>query len=312
MTNKDLYGKWTSQEPVGLTEEQLDSAYSSVKGKIRRAESASLAIKLSEELRVRRQKRIIRILSAAVAAACLILPVVIVNVSRHSYEKGLSAQVNDETPQMLEYSANAGEMRHVLLPDSTSVTLNAGTVLICPAEFIGGKRGVYLNGEATFDVTRNEKKPFVVSTSVMDITVLGTKFNVSSYSDDENVTATLCRGSISALTKNAEEPVVLTPGQRFVVERSSGNSFVENVNADEDVAWETGQLCFRSKSIHEIVKIIERRYAVRIYVTTGKYDNDLITAKFIQGATLDDLMFALCKLIPGMSYRKVNANIYIR
>lgn len=201
MTNNDLYGKWTSQEPVGLTEEQLDSAYSSVKGKIRRAESASLAIKLSEELRVRRQRRIIRILSAAVAAACLILPVVIVNVSRHSYEKGLSAQVNDEAPQMLEYSANAGEMRHVLLPDSTSVTLNAGTVLICPAEFIGSKRGVYLNGEATFDVTRNEKKPFVVSTSVMDITVLGTKFNVSSYSDDENVTATLCRGSISALTK---------------------------------------------------------------------------------------------------------------
>ena len=60
------------------------------------------------------------------------------------------------------------------------------------------------------------------------------------------------------------------------------------------------------------MKIIERRYAVRIYVTTGKYDNDLITAKFIQGATLDDLMFALCKLIPGMSYRKVNSNIYIR
>ena len=200
----------------------------------------------------------------------------------------------------------------VLLPDSTSVTLNAGTVLICPAEFIGGKRGVYLNGEATFDVTKNEKQPFVVSTSVMDITVLGTKFNVSSYSDDENVTATLCRGSISALTKNAEQPVILSPGQRFVVERSSGNSFVENVNADEDVAWECGQLCFRSKSIHEIVKIIERRYAVRIYVTTGKYDNDLITAKFIQGATLDDLMFALCKLIPGMSYRKVNSNIYIR
>lgn len=56
MTNKDLYGKWTSQEPVGLTDEQLDSAYSSVKGKIRRAESTSLAIKLSEELRVRRQK----------------------------------------------------------------------------------------------------------------------------------------------------------------------------------------------------------------------------------------------------------------
>ena len=39
MTNKDLYGKWTGQEPVELTDEQLDSAYSSVKGRIRRAES---------------------------------------------------------------------------------------------------------------------------------------------------------------------------------------------------------------------------------------------------------------------------------
>lgn len=84
------------------------------------------------------------------------------------------------------------------------------------------------------------------------------------------------------------------------------------VNADEDTAWLDGDLCFRSESLHNIVKTIERRYGVRVYITTSKYDNDNITAKFVHGETLEELMTALCKVTPGMSYRIVNSNIYIR
>ena len=313
MTTKDLYDKWTDQKPVELSDSQLNEAFTKVKGKIHAAEVSVMSEILSSELHVRRQKSVVCILSVVLAAACLLMPVVIINVSRHSYDKGLSAQAPVQSmPEICEYSANVGEVRHIMLSDSTSVILNSGSVLICPSEFNGDKRSVYLNGEASFDVTKDAIHPFVVSTSDIDIIVHGTKFNVSSYSDDDIVSTTLCRGSISAIPKNGSDVFKLHPGQRFVVDRSDGSMIVEDVDADEDVAWETGKLCFRSKSIHEIVKILERRYAVRIYITTGKYDDDVITAKFIQGETLDELMSALCKLIPGMTYRKVNSNIYIR
>lgn len=311
MTNPDQYGRWLAQKPENLTERQLDDAFLSVKRKIRDAEISAVSEGLYSELRERRHKRMVRIWSSVAVAACLLMPAALVTVSRHSYERGLE-QALDALPEMCEYVAGAGEIKNVLLSDSSVVVLNSGSVLICPSEFGNGKREVYLNGEASFDVTHDPAHAFVVETSDMEIKVHGTKFNVSSYSDDGKVAATLSRGSISALSKRDGREVLLQPGQRFVIDRALGGSSVEQANAEEDLAWETGKLCFRSRSIHEIVKILERRYAVRIYLTTGKYDSDLITAKFVQGESLDELMSALCKLIPGMSYRKDNSNIYIR
>ena len=88
----------------------------------------------------------------------------------------------------------AGQRAELILPDSTRVWLNAHSKLIYPVSFGKGNRQVELNGEAYFDVVHNEKQPFIVKTRQMDIQVLGTEFNVTSYSSDFEVS--LLRGCI--------------------------------------------------------------------------------------------------------------------
>ena len=94
----------------------------------------------------------------------------------------------------------AGQRAELILPDSTRVWLNAHSKLIYPVSFGKGNRQVELNGEAYFDVVHNEKQPFIVKTRQMDIQVLGTEFNVTSYSSDFEVS--LLRGCIELSSPN--------------------------------------------------------------------------------------------------------------
>ena len=78
------------------------------------------------------------------------------------------------------------------------------------------------------------------------------------------------------------------------------------------MSWESGALCFRSEDIHSVIRLLQRRFGVRVYLTTSNYDNAVITARFIHGETLDDLMEALCSIIPGMHYTHEGDTIYLK
>lgn len=311
MTKKDLFNEWERQEPLELDKEKLGTAFSKVLKKIDSVES------VMENEKAHRKSgsyvfRKVAIYSSVAAAAVICVTLAFTSVSKKAYNRGLYAHIQEMPVNMTEYSTSNGEIRRVTLPDSSKVILNAGSVLICPERFGAGGREVYLSGEAVFDVTGDTGRAFVVKTSNLNVKVHGARFNVSAYSDSRLVSATLCRGSISAMNNEGGAPVTLVPGQKYTLDKESGQASVTEVNADEDTAWLDGDLCFRSESLHNIVKTIERRYGVRVYITTSKYDNDNITAKFVHGETLEELMTALCKVTPGMSYRIVNSNIYIR
>ncbi len=311
MTRKDLFNEWEKQAPLDLDKERLDTDFSKVMNKIDSAETV-----IENERRHRKSGqsvfRKVAIYSsvAAVVVACVTLA--FTTVSKKAYNRGLYAHIQEMPVNMMEYSTSNGEIRRVTLPDSSEVILNAGSVLICPERFGSEGREVYLSGEAVFDVTGDPERTFVVKTSRLNVKVHGTRFNVSAYNDSRLVSATLCRGSISAMNNDGGTPVTLVPGQKYTLDKENGQSSVTDVNTEEDTAWMDGDLCFRSESLHNIVKTIERRYGVRVYITTSKYDNDNITAKFVHGETLEELMTALCKVTPGMSYRIINSNIYIK
>lgn len=67
----------------------------------------------------------------------------------------------------------------LVLADGTRVWLNAQTEFRYPVNFTGDSRQVYLNGEAYFEVVKDERRPFIVRTEAVDIRVLGTCFNVN-------------------------------------------------------------------------------------------------------------------------------------
>lgn len=212
---------------------------------------------------------------------------------------------------MTECYAENGEKQIIVLPDSSTVILNSGSMLIYPESFSGPERKVYLTGEAIFDVKKGQSWPFIVSTRDLDVRVHGTFFNVSSYMESDCTVATLKEGSISVLTETKGE-YLLTPGQALEYDRVSDKVSISQVADDAAFSWKDGKLCFKSESIHAIARKIERYYGCKVYLTTSRYDGESLTAKFIHGETLEELMSALCLLIPGMKYKIDNSTVYIK
>ncbi|MDR2920013.1 MAG: FecR domain-containing protein [Tannerella sp.] len=220
---------------------------------------------------------------------------------------------NQQAPELtlVEYFVPNGETREIVLPDNSKVIINSGSTLFYPAELKGKNREIYLSGEAKFMVAQDKKKPFIVKTNDMNVEALGTVFNISSYSDNSHTTATLAKGKIKVDIKSTNESFILDPHEQVLFDKKTGQSLQQQVRLDYVLAWEKGQMVFQRASLYEIVKEIERRYDVTIYLNSKAWDNEIITVKFLYDETLDDILTVLKHIIKGFNYEIKGDKIYI-
>ena len=307
MTDKDIRDEWEKHYDDTLTKKELDEAFTQVMASADGLEKAQTKI-----LRTGLRHRISRIAMRCAAAVAVLFFVPWATLKVNERLNGEEALIAAGQTKICEISTHNGEMREVILPDSSKVMLNAGSVIIFPERFHAAERTVFLSGEAIFEVTHNQNIPFTVNTSDLAIQVHGTTFNVNAYPESGSTATTLCEGSISATLNESGECILMVPDERLSYDRATGKATVTHVNASEDTAWKRGDMCFRSETIHGIAKAIERKYGLNTYITSGKYDDMILTAKFVHGETLDQMLRAICKLVPGMSYRIENNCVYIR
>lgn len=183
-----------------------------------------------------------------------------------------------------------GERQEIILPDGTKVWINAGTTLQYPKTFAGGNRTVKLSGEAYFDVQRDETCPFIVETRKLSVRVLGTRFNVSAYPNDERIVTTLNSGKVAVETAD-EESFLLEPDEQLTFDKETRKVSVQPVTAEDYCEWKAGNLMFEYVTIDEIAKILERRYNIRVRPEKRLQERpDRYTAKFVHGETLDDVL----------------------
>lgn len=149
----------------------------------------------------------------------------------------------------------------IKLDDGTKVWVNAETKLKYPVVFVGDRREVVLEGEAFFDVAKNEK-PFIVKTSFGDVRVLGTAFGISAYASEPESYTTLVRGKVS-VEREGIKPVVILPGEQ-VVTFKDGKMIKQEVDVEEFVGWKDGIYVFKEKSLGEIMKTLERWYNISV------------------------------------------------
>ncbi|MEQ2911073.1 FecR family protein [Butyricimonas faecihominis] len=149
----------------------------------------------------------------------------------------------------------------IKLDDGTKVWVNAETKLKYPVAFVGDRREVVLEGEAFFDVAKNEK-PFIVKTSFGDVRVLGTAFGISAYASESESYTTLVRGKVS-VEREGGEPVVILPGEQVVTSKD-GKMIKQQVDVEEFVGWKDGIYVFKEKSLGEIMKTLERWYNISV------------------------------------------------
>ena len=151
-----------------------------------------------------------------------------------------------------------GGQYQITLPDSSRVWLNAMSSIRFPTAFDGKERNVEIDGEAYFEIVKNSKQPFIVTTGNSTIRVLGTSFNVNAYKDEEGIKTTLISGSVSVAAGN--QKVVLKAGQQSEVDRSGNIKIAEQVDMEAELAWKNGYFYFKGQDNEKIMRHISRWY----------------------------------------------------
>ena len=156
-------------------------------------------------------------------------------------------------------STPIGGQFQVTLEDGTKVWLNATSSLRFPARFSANERAVQITGEAYFEVTKNEAKPFRVTFNGNIVTVLGTHFNIMAYPDEARSKVTLLEGAVDVSNQSSHQ--VLKPGMQAVI----GDLItVRKANTEEAVAWKNGYFVFDQENIQSIMRKIDRWYDVTV------------------------------------------------
>lgn len=178
-----------------------------------------------------------------------------------------------------------GKQFEVQLSDGTKVFLNSGTSFKYPVEFIEGKdRLVYVEGEAFFDVVKDTEHPFIVNTNNVNIRVLGTKFNVSSYAEATSINTVLVEGSVKLYNENKDynlkTALDLKPGFKANWNKSNNKTSIEKVDVELYYAWIEGKIIFRHMNFNKIIKILERHYNVDIINNNKTLGDKRFTGNF--------------------------------
>lgn len=214
-----------------------------------------------------------------------------------------------DTPIAVEtLSAPAGLITESILSDGTKICLNAGSKL----EIINYKkneRRVRLYGEAYFDVTRDEMRPFIVETGKIAVRVLGTEFNVNSKGDEQSVV--LVRGAVQVDSQTDEETLSyrLVPGQRFSRNPSDGSGNIAQVTTEDYTSWINGYLKFEKLPVAQVILKIQDYYGICILHDGLPEDAYPITGKLDLRTRVDTALVNLEFLAP-VNFEKISDNEY--
>lgn len=219
-----------------------------------------------------------------------------------------------------------GSRSFIVLADSTKVWLNAGAKLHYPANFEGKQREVYLEGEAFFEVKKDQYRPFFVKVNGMDLKVHGTKFNVKAYPDEYQIETTLLEGSVEVIglksDQKEDQNLFLKPGQKLVLYKEKTNTsggIADNKSSQAigsvkitdarlinltvttpEIAWTHDNLVFDKQRFDEVKTRLERWYGVTIEVK----DSSVLDYRFsgtFDKETFEQAMYAL-KEAAGFEY----------
>jgi ferric-dicitrate binding protein FerR (iron transport regulator) len=231
-----------------------------------------------------------------------------------------------------EYTVPYGSKSMLTLPDSSSVWLNAGSKLRYSSAFNKAGREVFIEGEAYFNVKRNEHKPFFVKTSAVTLKVLGTSFNIKAYPEENNVETTVESGSVQVLRNvkgNLMDKLVLVTGQKATIIKSSGTDSLQipdlsavplspsrqNIMPEETAektivaksvmtelytSWKDSRWLIRQESLGSLAVKLERRYNIHIEFADKSLKNISFSGT-LQDETLEQVLKAI-KLSAPVNY----------
>ncbi|MDN3593305.1 FecR family protein [Zunongwangia endophytica] len=205
-----------------------------------------------------------------------------------------------------------GKRIQLVLSDGTKVYLNSESSLRFPSHFPKTEqlRKVSITGEAVFEVHKDSLKPFIVEAGMLNIEVLGTRFNVDAYPQSKQISTTLAEGSVQINYDN--EVFKLEPGEAGILSQNTDVLSVEKVNVANKMAWVDDRLLFINESFAEIQKKIERSYGVQIINKNAHLNDVRFNGDFdIKSETIEDVLDAF-KAVDFFEYTYKNNIVTIK
>jgi len=223
------------------------------------------------------------------------------------YSKHFKNHNTDSEISLTEISTVSGEHKIIRLSDSTHVILNSQSTLRFPQEFTEENRQVFLEGEASFDVTKNPDKPFLIHADRFDVEVLGTSFNVNAYTEDDLNTVAVKTGKVSV--SNPQNKLLLTAGETVSIDKIKGNLNKSTINTDHISAWKEDKLIFENESLALISRTLERRFDIEIEFKNPELKSKLLNLQ-IKKQSLSNILEAM-QLSAGFEYKREGRKIMI-
>jgi len=227
------------------------------------------------------------------AAAILVLPLLVAGGLICNYLNNTGKTAPDQQVSSIIY-APMGSRVSFNLPDGTTGMLNSGSHLSYSLPF-NSNRQVKLEGEAWFDVTRNEEYPFEISAGNSSVKVLGTSFNMCAYPEENYIEVVLQQGKVEFQDNKDDEKVMMLPLERLVFQ--NGNISKSVTDPAKYNAWTEGKLVFRGDPMAEVARRIERWYNVKVTLADKELEKYSFRATF-QDDSLEEVLRFLSMTSP--------------
>jgi ferric-dicitrate binding protein FerR (iron transport regulator) len=217
-------------------------------------------------------------------------------------------QPSNKEQNAFEVAVARGNKALVTLPDQSKVWINSNSTL----EYKNGNkntREVKLSGEAFFKVSKDEKRPFIVSAKDLQVEVLGTSFNVKARQASDIVETSLVEGKIKIQSPFLSQDYYLQPNEKAIYTQSQKQLQILKTDNDLEIAWKDNKLKFSSERFIDVLGMIEDWYGVKIVCKCPEIENDLISGT-LKDENLETALEAL-KIQYKIQYKRYRDTIII-
>lgn len=214
--------------------------------------------------------------------------------------------------EVIAYSQTTPYARHIMLPDSSRIILEANSTLTISRDFNQSTRTVELKGEAYFDVRHNPGKPFIINSGELKTTVLGTAFNIKAWPKEKQISIVVTRGKVMVQSPQ-KTLALLTKNQEITYNKEDKASDKENkVEAKKIVTdWTKKEMDFNAINLENIIKAISKRYQKTIIIKNRALAQNKLVVSFNGTETLENVLSTLCQITDNAQYKVENDDIII-
>jgi len=203
-----------------------------------------------------------------------------------------------------------GEVRKLILPDSSVIWLNAQSQVRIPSNFDKNIRQVYLDeGEAFFEVKHNTHKPFRVVTALLQVQVLGTSFNINAYHSLPHVKITVLTGKIG-VSNGTKLLSFLTPGHELSYLTNKGTFEQQEVDANQSQSWKDGDIYLNRVKFEELSLVFKNLYGLTLKAGNQRVHDYLFSLRIKRNIPASETL-KLISAIHNAHFRKEGTNVII-